>query len=79
LEVRGVGIVEVPYCTSIRVLGVVNLVDSNKIQRLPEQRIEFFLGVEIPSYQLNPWNISAVEKVKLVSGLISGSIILNND
>ena len=79
LEVRGVGVIEVPFSISIQVLGVIDLVDSNKIQRLPDHRTEMLLGVELPSYQLNPWGASAIAKVQLVSGLISGSIVRNDD
>jgi HPr kinase/phosphorylase len=79
LEVRGVGIIEVPYGNSISILGLINLVDSNKIQRLPDHRMEILLGVEVPSYQLDPWEISAIAKVRLVRSLISGSIIRNDD
>jgi serine kinase of HPr protein (carbohydrate metabolism regulator) len=79
LEVRGVGIIEVPYGISIRVLGVIDLVDSNKIQRLPVHQTAILLGVKIPIYQINPWEISAIAKVQLVRDLISGSIIRNDD
>jgi serine kinase of HPr protein (carbohydrate metabolism regulator) len=79
LEVRGLGIIEVPHGISIRVQGMIDLVDSNKIQRLPDHQVEILLGVEIPSYQLDPWEISAIAKIQLVRGLISGAIIRNND
>jgi HPr kinase/phosphorylase len=79
LEVRGLGVIEVPYGISIQVLGVIDLVDSKEIPRLPDHRVETFLGVEIPSYQLDPWVMSAITKVQLVRGLISGSIIRNDD
>jgi HPr kinase/phosphorylase len=78
LEVRGVGIIEVPYGTSIPILGVIDLVNSKKIQRLPDHRMEILLGVEIPNYQLDPWGVSAITKLQLVRGLISGSIIRND-
>ena len=79
LEVRGVGVIEVPYSNCIQILGIINLVENNKIQRLPVPRTELLLGVEIPSYQLDPWEISAIAKIQLVRGLISGAIIRNND
>jgi HPr kinase/phosphorylase len=79
LEVRGVGIIEVPYGTSIQVQGMIDLVDSNEIQRLPDDQTVRLLGVEIPSYQLDPWRMSATAKVQLVRGLISGSIMRNDD
>ena len=78
LEVRGLGVVEVPFSISIQVLGVIDLVKSNKIQRLPDHRTELLLGVEIPSYQIDPWEASAIAKIQLISGLISGSIVLND-
>jgi len=79
LEVREMGVIEVPYEISIQVLGVIDLVDSNKIQRLPGHQMEILLGVKVPSYQLDPWGMSAIAKVRLVRGLISGSIMRNDD
>ena len=73
------GIIEVPHGISIRVQGMIDLVDSNKIQRLPDHQVKILLGVEIPSYQLDPWGISAIAKIQLVRGLISGAIIRNDD
>ena len=78
LEVRGVGIIKVPYSISIQIAGVIDLVDCNKIQRLPVPRMEILLGAEIPSYQLDPWGISSIMKVQLVRNLITGSIIRND-
>ena len=79
LEVRGLGVIEVQYGISIQVLGVIDLVDNTKIERLPNHQTEILLGIEIPSYQIDPWAISAIAKVQLVRGLISGSIVRNDD
>ena len=79
LEVRGVGVIEVPYSNSIQILGIINLVENNKIQRMPVPRMEFLLGVKIPSYQLDPWEASTATKVKILRGLISGSIMRHDD
>jgi len=79
LEVRGVGVIEVPYSNSIQILGIINLVGNNKIKRLPAPRTELLLGVEIPSYQLDPWEASTTTKVKILRGVISGSITRHDD
>lgn len=79
LEVRGVGIIEVPYAPSARVWGLIDLVKRAEIERLPDNRTEILSGVKIPCFQADPWEASAEVKVRLVSGLVSGSIIRTDD
>ena len=79
LEVRGVGIIEVPYGESARVWGLIDLVNRTEIERLRDTRIEILCGVELPCYLIDPSASSAEAKVRLVSGLISGSIMRTDD
>lgn len=68
LEVRGVGIVEVPHCQWTPLVLVVDLVAGEDMPRLPPDPLphEDFLGVHIPVLKLNPFEISSPVKLKLV-------------
>jgi len=65
LEVRGVGIVEVP-CVAAAPLGlVVDLVEREDLERLPEPRTASFLGISVPLMRLVALEASAAAKVRL--------------
>lgn len=72
LEVRGVGIVKYPFVNDVSVSLVVNLVASDKIERMPKNEYENILGVEIPKIDLYAKESSAPEKVLLK---LSGNIV----
>ena len=63
LEVRGVGIVKLPFLKSAPLALVVDLVERNKIERLPEHRSVKLAGIEIPCVALHAFDASAPEKV----------------
>ncbi|MBP5344027.1 MAG: aldolase [Alphaproteobacteria bacterium] len=53
VEVRGVGILKLPYTTHVPVACVVQLV-SNKIERMPHYKIITLAGIQIPLFTFNP-------------------------
>ncbi len=65
LEVRGVGILEVPCVAAIPLGLVVDLVEREDLERLPEPRIASFLGVTVPLMRLVATEASAAAKVRL--------------
>lgn len=66
MEVRGVGIVELPYCTRARLALVVDLVAPADVPRYPlEKSAVTMLGVEIPLLRLTPFEASAPHKIVL--------------
>ena len=67
LEVRGVGIVEVPRCSRGALTLIVDLVAGEDVPRLPPEPLpcEEILGVHIPVLKLNPFEISSPIKLKL--------------
>jgi HPr kinase/phosphorylase len=72
LEVRGIGILEVP-CAPTAPLGlVVDLVERDEIERLPEPRAESFLGVDVPLIRLVAREASAAAKVRLAVRAAAG-------
>lgn len=67
LEVRGIGIIKMPYETKKTVDLVVELVNNpNEIERLPEVEYYELGGVKIRKIKLWAFEASAVEKIILV-------------
>lgn len=67
LELRGIGIVEVPIALSAHVRLVVDLVPHGDVPRLPgsSDSVEL-LGVSLPSVKLNGLEASAPQKIALL-------------
>jgi serine kinase of HPr protein (carbohydrate metabolism regulator) len=64
LEVRGVGIVNMPYEKKAEVALAVRLVEKNsEIERFPEDLFETFQGVSVPLIKLVSFENSAVDKI----------------
>jgi len=67
LEVRGLGIVRLPYRSRVPVCLVVDLVAPGEVERLPEdERIEI-AGVGLPRIRLAPFEASAAAKLRLAA------------
>ncbi len=65
LEVRGLGIVSLPYAAMAPVALVVDLVGPAAIERLPEPAAAALLGCAVPRLELDPWPAAAAAKVRL--------------
>ena len=65
LEVRGLGIAQLPYRAGVPVALVVDLKPAAAIERLPEPRPETLCGVAVSRIDLDPAQISAPEKLRL--------------
>ena len=69
LEVRGVGIVEVP-CRSVAAVGcLIDLVINGDLERMPEPVELELAGVGIPCHRLDPFEMSAAPKVAAIARL----------
>lgn len=75
LEVRGLGIVRMPYRKKVRVTACFDLVEATKIERLPEPKTRTFLGISLPSLDLFPFEASAKVKLRLAVREMSGFIM----
>ena len=67
LEVRGFGIVQVSYLSEVRITLIADLVNNQKIERLPENHTVVVLGQIVRTILLNPFESSAVAKLKIAS------------
>jgi serine kinase of HPr protein (carbohydrate metabolism regulator) len=65
LEVRGIGILEVPSAAATPLGLVVDLVAREELERLPEPRSASFLGIDVPLIRLVATEASAAAKVRL--------------
>ncbi|MCH9000639.1 MAG: RNase adapter RapZ [Proteobacteria bacterium] len=65
LEVRGLGIMEVPSLAEAPVALVVDLVDPDEVERLPTDAAEEILGLELPRIALNAFEAAAPAKLHL--------------
>lgn len=65
IEVRGIGLVKVPYVEGIKLNMVIKLTDK-EIERFPLEK-EFYrlLLIKIPLIKINPKELSANAKIKL--------------
>ncbi|MFL2542059.1 MAG: HPr kinase/phosphorylase [Candidatus Latescibacterota bacterium] len=69
LEVRGFGIVQVSYLSEVPITLIVDLVNDRQIERLPENHTVVVLGQIVRTILLNPFDSSAVAKLKIASTL----------
>jgi HPr kinase/phosphorylase len=65
IEVRGVGILKMPYCAQSPIDLAVELAPVARLARLPETLGYSLLGIELPRLRLDPRTPSAAAKVRL--------------
>ena len=65
LEVRGVGIVRMPFATKVSLSLVVDLVKPEVMERLPDRLTVDFMGVAVRRIALDPFQASAPAKIRL--------------
>jgi serine kinase of HPr protein (carbohydrate metabolism regulator) len=63
IELRGLGIVTMPYCQSARIELVVDLVPSQQVERLPDPITIEFLGLDIPCLRLHAFDATTALKI----------------
>lgn len=66
LEVRGIGIVTLPYEHHVPLALAVKLVRRTEMERLPPRQFFELLGVRLPELSLSAFDHSAVAKIQLV-------------
>ena len=79
LEVRGLGILRVPVLEATVVRLVVDLVNHENVPRLPDRRMTDLIGMDVPAVTLDPFEASAVTKVRLALELTLGRIMRHDD
>lgn len=64
LEIRGLGIVQTAWRGDVPLALVVDLVAPDEVERMPDARLENFLGFDLPVLRLAPFEASAAAKVE---------------
>ena len=72
-EVRGLGIVRLDALPEAAVALVADLVEAERIERMPARRFETILGLALPLLAVAPFEPSAVAKIRLALRAFSGS------
>jgi HPr kinase/phosphorylase len=67
LEVRGVGLVELPYASDIDIALIADLVSAGAVDRLPESGWSAYLETRIRSIALAPFEQTAVAKLRIAA------------
>jgi serine kinase of HPr protein (carbohydrate metabolism regulator) len=75
MEVRGVGLTNWPVETDVMVRLIVELAAAEQVPRLPEPEVWRHGNVTLPSYRLNPFEVSAADKVLLLVRAVDGDIL----
>ena len=75
MEVRGIGIIDIPAVAETRLGLVVDLVAPQATERLPEPNACTFLGVRVPLIALAPFEASAAAKVRLAARAFGQTIM----
>lgn len=74
LEVRGIGIVRLEHQARAPVGLVIDLVDRDDVERLPESAFCDYMGVSIPLLRVWPFEASAAAKVRLAVARLKGAV-----
>jgi HPr kinase/phosphorylase len=73
LEVRGIGILEVPSRAEATLRLVADLVAPDSVERLPEPRFCELLGLPVPVVAVAPFEASAEAKLRLALAALAKS------
>lgn len=65
IEVRGMGIMRVPFIPRTAIGLIIDLVDEDAVERMPKPMVCRLLGVEAPLMRLSPQSASAAARVRL--------------
>lgn len=75
IEVRGYGIVTVPYVNQTAVALVINLTEKSTIERMPEHPTCVLEGIEVTQARLDPTSPSASARVRLIAASLKNKTI----
>lgn len=80
LEVRGVGVVSVPYATRVAVILVVHLNADKTVDRTPdfERQVVDISGVRLPYLDINPFEASAPAKIRAMVRALTSQTFANH-
>jgi len=75
LEVRGIGVVRREFIAETRIGVMVELAPGGPIERLPDPQTTEVLGISLPLFRIDPFEVSALSKVRLAVQIAHGAIM----
>jgi len=75
LEVRGLGVIRLPWEAPAPLVAVFELVEPDQVERHPEPEVETLEGVDLPRFRVAPFEAAAAAKVRLAVRLATGGIM----
>lgn len=75
LEVRGIGIIQTPSAGAAPVHLVVDLIPSERIERLPQPMAIELCGITLPAIKIAPFESSAPAKVRQAVRALTDGVI----
>ena len=76
IEVRGLGVVNIGAVDNAALKLIIDLKPGENVERLPEPKEEMLEGVAVPILELDPFEASAVAKIKLALQIQEGKATL---
>lgn len=80
IEVRGLGILKLPFCDQASIRLVVDISEPGDIDRLPTKRhieLEDFPGLSLRYMRISPFEASAPAKIKLAMAMKDQDLVEN--
>lgn len=74
LEIRGLGILRMPFLPAVGLGLVIDMVDAEAVERLPEAAACAYMGVTLPLLRLWPFEPSAAAKVRFAVAALKGEV-----
>lgn len=75
IEVRGIGVVRMDSIAKVNLALLIDLVDAEQIDRLPDKASEEIMGVELPRIAIAPFESSSPAKVRIALKTITDDIM----
>jgi HPr kinase/phosphorylase len=66
LEIRGVGILQLPFAAEAPLSLVVRLVSAAEVERLPDPQFFDCLGIQVPLVSLHAFEASTCAKIRMI-------------
>jgi HPr kinase/phosphorylase len=75
-EMRGIGVVDIGTIQNIPLKLIVDLRPGSEIERMPEIKSELIDGFDIPVFVIDPFELSALAKIKMALRIQVGEVTL---
>lgn len=72
LEIRGIGVVRMPVVPQGKIDVILSLMeDLTEVERMPLPQTQTILDIDVPKWDLYPFEVSAIAKIRKIIDLLS--------